>query len=185
MEITYVPIEFIIPYAFNNRTHPEKQINHLANSIQEFGFTQPLVVDEDHVLLMGHGRLLAAKKLNMREVPIYKLEGLSKTRKEALRVLDNKLSDDSEWDTANLKLVMASLKEDSFEVEKFGLDDLDFGDPPEIKEKGTESESVKQGWMAVITLKVPADTIDHFEPDLDDLLGRFNGIAKEKKEKNV
>lgn len=131
----------LIPYAFNNRTHPEQQVERIANSISQFGFNQPIVVDEANVVLVGHGRLLAAQKLGLGEVPTLKLEGLSEAKKRAYRILDNKLQNDSEWELDNLKLELSMLEEDGFELEPWGLESLLPEDPvTEVVEDEFEAE---------------------------------------------
>lgn len=98
----------LIPYEFNNKEHDETQINRIANSIKEFGFTQRIVIDKDNVVIIWHGRLEAAKKLWMKEVPVVKLEDLTPTQVKKLRILDNKLNE-SEWNLANLKMELDDL----------------------------------------------------------------------------
>lgn len=124
MEITEVSIDSIFPYAFNNRKHSETQVSRIAKSIKDFGFNQPIVIDEDNEILVGHGRYFASKKLGLEFVPTVKIENLSKTDKKAYRILDNKLQNDSEWDLENLALELDSLKENDFDLLEWGLDDL-------------------------------------------------------------
>lgn len=118
------PIAQIIPYEFNNRNHSEEQINRIANSIQQFGFNQPIVIDESNVVLVGHGRLHAAQKLGLKEVPVLIKGDLSETQKKAYRILDNKLQNDSTWSFDNLELELGFLEDNGFELEPWGLDDL-------------------------------------------------------------
>ena len=124
MKVEMAAIGTLIEYGFNNRMHPQSQIDRIANSIRDFGFNQPIVVDENNVLLIGHGRLAAARKLGLQEVPVVILRDLTETQKRAYRILDNKLSDDAEWDTENLRLELDRLTEDGYEFENWGLDDL-------------------------------------------------------------
>lgn len=124
MQIIYKTIDSIIPYEFNNRAHTDEQINRIANSINEFGFNQPLVIDEKNIILVGHGCYLAAQKLGLKEVPCYLIKGLSETKKKAYRILDNKLQNDSSWDFEKLELEFAALEADGFELEPWGLDEL-------------------------------------------------------------
>lgn len=114
----------LIPYAFNNRKHPEQQIDRIANSIKEFGFNQPIVIDESNVVLVGHGRLAAALKLGLQEVPVVKIESLSEAKKKAYRILDNKLQNDSEWDFANVELELGQLEDLGFDKEEWGLETI-------------------------------------------------------------
>lgn len=127
----------LIPYELNNRKHPEQQINRIANSISEFGFNQPIIVDEQNIVLVGHGRLAAALKLGLDKVPVLQVLGLTEAKKKAYRILDNKLQNDSEWDFQNLELELAHLEDLGFELEPWGLDELvPKGDEPEVYEDG-------------------------------------------------
>jgi ParB-like chromosome segregation protein Spo0J len=90
--IEHWPIEKLIPYARNPRTHSEAQVAQIASSIAEFGFTNPILVDSKAGVVAGHGRLLAARKLGLKEVPIIKLDHLSETQKRAYIIADNKLA---------------------------------------------------------------------------------------------
>jgi len=124
MQTQLSPIDSIIPYPKNPRTHSETQVERIAKSIKEFGFNQPIVVDEKNIVLVGHGRLEAAKKLGLKEVPTLQLKKLSETQKGAYRVLDNKLQNDSTWDFETLELELKELESNGFELEPWGLDDL-------------------------------------------------------------
>ena len=124
MEIQQASTASLIPYERNNRQHSQQQVDRIANSIAEFGFNQPIVVDENNIVLVGHGRLEAAKKLGLADVPVMRKAGLTETQKKAYRILDNKLQNDSTWDAGNLELELASLEEFDFALEKYGLDDL-------------------------------------------------------------
>ena len=88
MEIITLKVESLIPYEFNNKIHDEEQVNRIANSIKEFWFTQPLVIDWSNVVIIGHGRLEAAKKLWLKEVPCVKMDNLSETQVKKLRILE-------------------------------------------------------------------------------------------------
>lgn len=102
----YIGIDKIIPYEKNAKKHPKKQIEKVANSIQEFGFNQPIVIDQHNVIIVGHGRYAAAKYLGMREVPIIQVN-LTPEKASAYRLADNKLNE-SDWD---MDLVISELKE--------------------------------------------------------------------------
>lgn len=108
MKIEEINVEKLIPYEFNNKIHDETQINRIANSIKEFWFLQPLVVDKDNILIVGHWRLEWAKKLWLKTVPCIRAENLTDTQIKKYRILDNKLNE-SEYDLWNLKLELDSL----------------------------------------------------------------------------
>lgn len=116
MKIANCAIQKIKPYLKNNRLHSERQIELIANSIKEFGFNQPIVIDEKNEILVGHGRLYAAQKLKLKEVPVLQVSGLSAKNKRAYRILDNKLQGDSTWDFENLSIELKILKDDGFDL---------------------------------------------------------------------
>jgi DNA modification methylase len=124
MKITSLNISSLIPYEFNNRNHNQEQVDRIANSIESFGFNQPIVIDESNIILVGHGRLLAAQKLGLKEVPILQLKDLTETQKKAYRILDNKLQNDSTWSFDNLELELGFLEDNGFDLTAWGLDDL-------------------------------------------------------------
>lgn len=124
MQVQYLELDQIIPYEFNNRTHPQQQIDRIANSISLFGFNQPIVVDESSTILVGHGRWVAAKKLGLVKAPVLLRAGLSETDKRAYRILDNKLQNDSGWDYNNLELELGSLEDSGFDLKAWDLDTL-------------------------------------------------------------
>lgn len=113
MKIEEINVEKLIPYEFNNKIHDETQINRIANSIKEFWFLQPLVVDKDNILIVGHWRLEWAKKLWLKTVPCIRAENLTDTQIKKYRILDNKLNE-SEYDLWNLKLELDSLPDLNF-----------------------------------------------------------------------
>ncbi len=122
--INRTPAE-IFPYKKNNRIHTPEQIQKIADSIGLFGFNQPVVVDESSVVLVGHGRLEAAKLLGLELIPCVELLGLSEDQKKAYRILDNKIQNDSTWDFGNLETELAELSASNFDFAQFGLGDLD------------------------------------------------------------
>ena len=113
MEIIEKNSNELIPYEFNNKIHDETQINRIANSIKEFWFTQPIVIDKNNIVIIGHGRLEAAKKLWLEKVPCVITDNLTEAQIKKLRILDNKLNE-SEYDLANLKLELDSLEDLNF-----------------------------------------------------------------------
>jgi DNA modification methylase len=120
MQVEYVPIDSIKPYEKNAKKHPDEQVEHIANSIKEFGFRQPLVIDKDNVVVIGHGRLLAAKKLGIAEVPVLRADDLTEAQINALRLADNK-TNEPEWDFSMLEAELDDLRLD-FDMSDFGFD---------------------------------------------------------------
>ena len=119
MQVTSMKLMEVRPYEKNAKKHPDDQVEHIANSIREFGWQQPLVVDKDNVLVIGHGRLLAAKKLGLEEVPVVRADDLTEDQIKALRLADNK-TNESEWDFGLLDLEIESI--DGIDMSQFGFD---------------------------------------------------------------
>jgi ParB-like chromosome segregation protein Spo0J len=132
----------LLPYVNNSRTHSEEQTTQIASSISEFGFTNPVLIDDTNNLIAGHGRLLAAKKLGLEEVPAIILSGLTKAQKKAYVIADNQLALNAEWDLDTLKLEIEGLKELNFDVDLLGFDDsfLDVIAFDEDFDAGTEGD---------------------------------------------
>jgi DNA modification methylase len=121
------PIERLLPYVANARTHPDEQIAQIAGSIAEFGFNVPCLVDERGVLIAGHGRLIAAKRLGLSDVPVIRLGHLTDAQARAFRLADNRIALNAGWDEALLAAELGRLKEDGVDLELlgFGEDELD------------------------------------------------------------
>tara|TARA_R110000764_G_scaffold41819_3_gene94137 strand:- start:755 stop:1525 length:771 start_codon:yes stop_codon:yes gene_type:complete len=107
-----VLVEDLIPYALNSRTHSDAQVAQLAASIREFGFTNPVLVDENNNLIAGHGRLLAARKAKMESVPAVVVAGLDDRKRRALVIADNKLALNADWDEEALQVELQDLAGD-------------------------------------------------------------------------
>jgi ParB-like chromosome segregation protein Spo0J len=110
IEVKQVPLVDIRPYEKNSRVHKDEQIRQIANSIKEFGWAVPIVLDENFIILAGHGRYLAAKLLELEAVPAIQLHHLSESRKRAFRIADNKIASNSEWDMDMLRAELADLE---------------------------------------------------------------------------
>jgi len=111
-----VSVEDLIPYALNSRTHSDAQVAQLAASIREFGFTNPVLVDDANNLIAGHGRLLAARKLKMDQVPAIVVAGLDDRKRRALVIADNKLALNAGWDEDALRVELEDLAGDFGEL---------------------------------------------------------------------
>ena len=115
-------VEDLIPYARNSRTHSPEQVAQIAASIVEFGFTNPCLVGADGVLVAGHGRLLAARKLGLDTVPVVVLDHLTPIQRRALVIADNRIAENSGWDDAMLRTELESLQADGFDLDLTGFD---------------------------------------------------------------
>ena len=126
LEVAYIATTDLIPYANNPRTHSEQQVAQVAASIQEFGFNNPILIDEHNSIIAGHGRLAAAQKLNMSTVPTILLEGLSEAQRKAYVIADNKLTENGGWDYDLLAVEIDRLKELDIDVNLngFGIEEL-------------------------------------------------------------
>lgn len=141
MQIEMIDIEQLIPYA-NNARHNEKAIDKVANSIQEFGFKNPIIVDKNYEIIAGHTRLLAAKKLGMAEVPTIKADDLTPEKVKAFRIADNKTAEYSEW---NFELLAQELEELKLENYDLSLTGFDFSEAEQLLDSlKEETEEVEE-----------------------------------------
>jgi ParB-like chromosome segregation protein Spo0J len=116
------PIEKLRPYERNPRTHSEAQVDQIAASMVEFGWTNPVLVDEQGGILAGHGRLLAARRLGLAEVPVIQVEHLSEAQKRAYLIADNQLALQAGWSEELLAEELAWLRDESFDLDLIGFD---------------------------------------------------------------
>lgn len=123
INVDYVKTADLIPYAANSRTHSDEQVAQIAASIKEFGFTNPILTDGDGGIIAGHGRLMAARKLGLDEVPTIALSGLTAAQKRAYVIADNKLALNAGWDAALLSSEIAGLGEDGFDLSLLGFNE--------------------------------------------------------------
>src|SRR5262249_52670834 len=123
--VEHWPIDKLIPYARNARTHSDEQVAQIAASIREFGFNAPILVDGHAGIIAGHGRLMAARKLKLAEVPVIVLDHLSETKKRAYIIADNRLALNAGWDDEMLRVELAALGEEDFNLDLLGFDDAE------------------------------------------------------------
>lgn len=123
LQLEHIPIEYLKFYERNTRTHSDEQITQLVASIKEFGFTNPVLVDEENVLIAGHGRTTAAAAMGMTEVPAVRLVGLSDSQKRALRIADNQLALNAGWDLELLTHELRDLEGEEFNLDLIGFED--------------------------------------------------------------
>lgn len=119
--IENIPVERLIPYVKNSRTHSDEQVAQVAASIKEFGFTNPILVDAENVIIAGHGRMLAAMRLGITEVPCIRLEHLDDNQKRAYVIADNKLAANAGWDDDLLRLELGALDDNDFDLSLIGF----------------------------------------------------------------
>jgi len=123
LKIEQWPVERLVPYARNARTHSDGQVAQVAASIAQFGFVNPILVGPDRVIIAGHARLLAARQLGMSEVPVIVLQHLSESQRRALVIADNRLALNAGWDEEMLALELGALREEDFSLDVLGIDD--------------------------------------------------------------
>jgi ParB family chromosome partitioning protein len=130
-------------YKRNARVHSDEQIDQIVNSMQEFGFTNPVLVDENDEIIAGHGRIAAATKLGLNSVPTITLEGLSESQKKALRIADNQLALNSKWDMDLLAAELPELQDADFDLALLGFDDKFLDDLLQVDEPPVEDPPEK------------------------------------------
>ncbi len=154
--VQFWPIDKLIPYARNARTHTEEQVAQVAASIAEFGWTNPILVGADGIIIAGHARLAAARKLKMTEVPVIVLDHLTETQRRALVLADNRLALSAGWDEEMLRVELESLKEDEFDLDLVGFteDEIEeiLAGPEQTKTGLTDEDAVPDEQEKVVTV---------------------------------
>lgn len=147
------PIAQLKPYKNNARTHSDEQVRKISESITEFGFTNPVLIDSEKNILAGHGRLMAARLLGMKAVPTITLGHLTPTQRKALIIADNRLALDAQWDFQTLHDEILDLKDEEFNIDVLGFDSDELDDILEGGNFGAGGED-EQG------------KLDHMEPKM-------------------
>lgn len=152
MKVENKSIELLKPYKRNNKKHDQTQIDNVAESIRQYGFVQPIVIDKNNVVVIGHCRLLSAKQLGMKEVPCVCVDDLTDEQVRKLRIIDNK-TNESEWDFANLELELPDLDFSDFDID-FGFDiddeeetEIVEDDVPEVDEEHEPTVKLGDIWQ--------------------------------------
>jgi DNA modification methylase len=122
MQIEKIPLADLIPYVNNSRTHSDEQVAQIAASIKEFGFNNPVLIDKEDGIIAGHGRVMAARKLGLEEVPCVRLEHLTETQRKAYIIADNRLALNAGWNEELLTIELNDLLADGFALEILGFD---------------------------------------------------------------
>jgi len=159
LQIEKWPVERLIPYARNARTHTDEQVAQIAASIAEFGWTNPVLVGSEGVLIAGHARLLAARKLAMTEVPVIVLDHLSESQRRALVIADNRLALSAGWDEDMLRVELEALREDDYNIDLLGFSDEEIenllAEPDSVSPGLTDEDAVPETPESAVT--VPGD----------------------------
>lgn len=169
LNITYRPIKELKPYKKNAKKHSKEQVEQIANSIKEFGFTQPVIIDKHNCVVAGHGRILGAKKAGLKQVPTVCLDELTEEQIKAYRLVDNKLNE-SEWDYSLLDEEIEQLTD--IDMDLFGFDEV-----VEI----TKDDEAKKKVEFEIKEKYEVHIICKDEKQMEQVFNKVKGYGKECK----
>ena len=170
MNVIYKNIKELKPYKKNAKKHPKEQVERIANSIKEFGFTQPVIVDKNNEVVAGHGRILGAKKAGLKSVPTVCLEELTEEQIKAYRLVDNKLNE-SEWDYSLLDEELENLTED-IDMNLFGF---------EMEEQQDDETENKKKVEFEIKEKYEVHIICKDEKQMEQVFNKVKGYGQECK----
>ena len=155
LQVVTWPVERLIPYARNARTHSDEQVAQIAASIAEFGWTNPIIAGSDGVIIAGHARLLAARKLGKTEVPVIVLDHLTETQRRALVLADNRLALNAGWDEEMLRVELEAIREDDFDLSVIGFSDDELADlllePEDVQAGNTDDDAVPEQQQSAVT----------------------------------
>jgi len=179
LKIVYRPLKELTPYARNARTHSGEQVAQLVASIEEFGWTNPVLIDENGEIIAGHGRVLAAEAIGIVSVPTIKLTGLTDEQKRAYRLADNKLPQNARWDDVLLKSELRDLASGDFDLSLIGFSEEELnallGDVQEIDfNKDEDSGGIDINYLAFSRKKIPMT-----EEEVTGLLNALNDYVEE------
>ena len=188
MQIEHLAVDSLYPYINNARTHDDAQVAQIAASVREFGWTNPLLIDEDHGIIAGHGRLAAARKLGMDTVPAIRLEGLSDAQKKAYVLADNQLALNAGWDEQLLRLELDELVALDFDIDLIGFDDDFFddlnSDQGEADDENPYSMSIDAPTYEPTNDKPPIDELIDYSKT-GELIANIRDADIPKEEKNL
>jgi DNA modification methylase len=155
LQVVTWPVERLIPYARNARTHSDEQVAQIAASIAEFGWTNPILAGSDGIIVAGHARLQAARKLGMTEVPVIVLDHLTETQRRALVLADNRLALNAGWDEEMLRVELEAIREDDFDLSVIGFTDDELADllaePEEVQAGNIDDDAVPEEQETAVT----------------------------------
>lgn len=160
LRITSRRVDALIPYARNSRTHSPEQVAQIAASIREFGWTNPVLVDGANGIIAGHGRVLAARKLSLDEVPVIELAHMSETQKRAYIIADNKLAEQAGWDSELLALELGELQAEGFDLDLLGFGDAELGDLLNLNDDTESTATEARATLAERFMIAPFTVLD-------------------------
>lgn len=167
LKIVYRPLKDLTPYAHNARTHDDRQVLQLVASIEEFGWTNPILIDDNGEIIAGHGRVLAAEQMGVTSIPTITLSGLTDAQKTAYRIADNRLPLNAGWNGELLKVEIEALQDVDFDIGLLGFSDLEVGNI-----LGVEPDDPTDHWVGMPAFDQEntngvRQLIVHFETDAD------------------
>lgn len=163
MNIKMVNPATLVPYENNTKAHPPEQVDRIAESIRQFGWQQPIVVDKNNVVIIGHGRLLAAQQLMLENVPVVCAEELTEEQAQALRLADNK-TNESPWDFGKLEEELAALSIAGFDMTAFGFaESVDGNDIDSFFDRGVETKEKPQKYGVKVLCETQEQVDELFE----------------------
>jgi DNA modification methylase len=155
LQVVRWPVDRLIPYARNARTHSDEQVAQIAASIAEFGWTNPILAGSDGIVIAGHARLQAARKLGLTEVPVIVLDHLNETQRRALILADNRLALNAGWDEEMLRVELTALEEEGFNLDVVGFTDAELEDllrdADTAAPGGTDEDAVPEAPESAVT----------------------------------
>ena len=175
MQIIQRNVLELIPYVNNSRTHSDEQVIQIASSIKEFGFTNPILTDGENGIIAGHGRLMAAKKLGLKEVPTIELSHLSEAQKKAYIIADNRLALNSSWDNDLLALELGELSDDGFDLDLLGFDDTELSLLDDEAVEHIEIKDIQEDYeKKEIIIEFNADDVIDMVNDIDLIIKKYS-----------
>jgi ParB-like chromosome segregation protein Spo0J len=169
-----VSVEKLIPYARNSRTHSSEQVDQIAASIKEFGFLNPIITDGENGIVAGHGRVMAAKKLGLKELPCIDASHLTETQRRAYIIADNKIAINSDWDDEMLRVEFQELQEMGFDLELTGfsldeISELEFDEGEEVGMPDLPDGDRDMDSIGTITIRLPLHEKDEVQEWLNSI----------------
>lgn len=186
LEVLYRDVKQLTPYANNSRSHTEAQINQVVSSIKEFGFTNPILIDEAGVVIAGHARLQAALKLKLDSVPCIALKDLTEAQKRVYVIADNKLALNADWNIDLLLSEIEALKQNEFDTAILGFNDEELEQlAAELEEKDVEAKNEENPYTQIVA--TPLYEPDAQKPQYEDMYktNKFNQLLERINSKDI